>query len=54
MKARNAVVAAARVVEARVRASVRTRRAARDAMALLAKRSTEARAFVRLRLMRLV
>jgi hypothetical protein len=42
------------VVEAKLRGSAGARRAARDAMALLAKRSTEARAFVRLRLMRLV
>jgi hypothetical protein len=48
------VVAAARVAEARVRSSPRLRRAARRAMALLAKVSPEARAFVRIRLMRRV
>jgi hypothetical protein len=54
VKARHVVVAAARVVEARLRSSRRVRRAARDVAAALARRSNEARAFVRLRLMRLV
>jgi hypothetical protein len=54
VKIRHVIVAAARVVEERVRTSPRVRRAARAAMALAAKRSTEARAFVRIRLMRLV
>jgi hypothetical protein len=47
-------VAAARVVERRVRSSPALRRAGRGAVALLARRSREVRAFVRLRLMRLV
>jgi hypothetical protein len=54
MKIRHALVAAARVVEERTRRSAKVRRFARGSMAFLAKRSTEARAFVRLRLMRLV
>jgi hypothetical protein len=52
--ARHAIVAAARVVEDRVRRSARVRRAARATVAALARRSSEVRAFVRLRLMRLV
>jgi hypothetical protein len=47
-------VAAGRVVEQRVRASAELRRRARRLVALLARRSSEVRAFVRLRLMRLV
>ena len=54
MTAKHAAVAAARVVEARLRDAAVVRRAARAAAALLARRSKEARAFVRLRLMRLV
>jgi hypothetical protein len=54
VKARHALVAAARVIEERVRRSRTIRRFGRDAAAALAKRSKEARAFVRLRLMRLV
>ncbi len=48
------LVAAARVLEARVRRSRRARRLGRKAMAALGKLSPEARAFIRLRLMRLV
>jgi len=48
------VIAAARVAEARIRSSPRLRKAGRRAMALLAKVSPEARAFVRIRLMRMV
>ena len=49
-----ALVAAGRVLEQRVRESRRARRALRGAMARLARLSPDARAFVRLRLMRLV
>lgn len=48
------VIAAARVAETKVRESPRLRKAGRRAMALLARISPEARAFVRLRIMRLV
>jgi hypothetical protein len=48
------VMAAARVVEQRLRGSQRLRRAARRGAAWLARVSPSARAFVRLRLMRLV
>jgi hypothetical protein len=48
------LVAAARVVEARVRRSRRLTRLGRRLAAALARRSAEARAFVRLRLMRIV
>jgi hypothetical protein len=47
-------VAALRVVERRVRTSRRARRFGRRAAAALARRSKEARAFVALRLMKLV
>jgi hypothetical protein len=49
-----AAVAAARVLEARLRRSKRVMRAARGALAALARVSPEARAFIRLRVMRLV
>jgi hypothetical protein len=45
--------AAVRVVEARARRSRAMRRLGRDALASLAHRSSEARAFVRLRMMRM-
>lgn len=48
------LIAAARVAESKVRTSPRLRRAGRRAMAVLARISPEARAFVRLRIMRLV
>jgi hypothetical protein len=47
-------IAAARVVEARIRRSRRLRRLGRRAAAALARISPEARAFVRIRLMRLI
>lgn len=48
------VIATARILEQRLRASRRLRRAARRSAAWLARVSPSARAFVRLRLMRLV
>lgn len=48
------VVAAARIAETHLRASPHLRRAGRRALALFAKLSPEARAFIRLRIMRLV
>jgi hypothetical protein len=48
------IVAAARVVEQRLRGSRRARRAGRRLLAAIAKVSPEARDFVRMRLMRLV
>jgi hypothetical protein len=47
-------VAAARVIERRVRTSRTLRRNARNGMAMLARLSREGRAFVRLRLMPIV
>jgi hypothetical protein len=47
------VVGAARAAELRVRSSPHARRTARRALAVLARRSREARAYVRLRVMRL-
>ena len=49
-----AIIAAARIVEERLRTSKTVRRAARKTAALLARRSKEARDFVRIRLMRLI
>ncbi len=49
-----ALVAAGRVVEARLRGSRRLRGVARTAVARMARSSREVRALVRLRLMRLV
>jgi hypothetical protein len=54
MSPKIAVIAAARVLEARARTSPRLIRAARRAVAALCRISPEARALVRLRLMRLV
>jgi hypothetical protein len=51
---RIAIVAAARVVEARLRGSPAVTRVARAAVARMARASREVRALVRLRLMRLV
>jgi hypothetical protein len=47
-------VAAARVMEARVRRSRAAGRLGRSALAWLARRSVNARAFVRLRVMRMI
>lgn len=49
-----AIVAVARVVEHRVRTSKRVTKLARSSMAILARSSKNARAFVRLRLMSIV
>ena len=48
------LVAAARVVERRVRTSVQIERGARRVLAALARRSRDAKVFVRLRVMSLV
>ena len=48
------VIAGARVVEARARGSRHLVRFGRNVLALLARRSNEARAFVRLRVMRMI
>ena len=54
MSPKLSLLAAARVLEARARRSPRLQRAARRAIAALCRVSPEARAVVRLRLMRLV
>lgn len=51
---RHAAVAAVRVIEARVRTSPLALRASRQVLAALAKISPEVRAYVRIRMMRLV